>query len=136
MNFFKILTFKGKKWAFWRKQSTEMFTFLADFKKTKNALASSKKMLRLWKSRTEKIKCCSKSFVSKVFRKKYFFMPKNINLNFFLLKFSPFLASQEFYHKSTLKSRFEAGEAKCSRVERPKNKRNFFENCIFWPLKV
>ena len=53
----------------------------------------------------------------------------------FLLKFSPFLASQEFYHKSTLKSRFEAGEAKGSRVERP-NKFFFFENCIFRPLKV
>ena len=61
-----------------------------------------------------------KKFCFKSFSKKLFFMSKKINLNFFLLKFSPFLASQEFYHKSTLKSWFKAGEAKGSRVERPK----------------
>ena len=51
-------------------------------------------------------------------------MSKKINLNFFLLKFCPFLASQEFYHKSILKPRFEAGEAEGSRVERPKKFKN------------
>ena len=45
-------------------------------------------MLQLWKSKTEKTKYCSKSFVSKVFRKKKYV--QKINLNFVLLKFSPF----------------------------------------------
>ena len=60
-----------------------------------------------------------KMFCFKSFSKKIFFMSKKVNLNLFLLKFSPFLASQEFYHKSTLKSQIEAGEAEGSRVERP-----------------
>ena len=122
--FFKILTFRGKKWAFWRKQSTEIFTFPADFKKTKNALASSKKMLRLWKVKDIKDKILFKKFRLKSFSKKIFFMSKKINFNFFLLKFYPFLASQEFHHKSILKPRFEAGEAEGSCVERPKKFKN------------
>ena len=125
------MTFRGKKWAFCRKQSTEIFTFLADFKKTKNALASSKKNITTIKIKDREDKMLFKKFYFKRFSKKIFFMSKKINLNFFLLKFSPFLASQEFYHKSTLKSRFEAGEAKGSRVERP-----IFLNCIFRPFKA
>ena len=61
------------------------------------------------KDRKEKI--LFKKFCFKSFSKKLFFMSKKINLNFFLLKFYPFLASQEFYHKSILKPRFKAGEA-------------------------
>ena len=75
-----------------------------------------------------------KKFCFKSFLKKIFFMPKKINLKFFLLKFSPFFASQEFYNKSTLKSWFGAGEAKGSHVERPKND-IFLKIAFFGPLK-
>ena len=107
------------KWAFWRKESNKYLLFPRISKKLKMCWLLEKKCYD-YENQGEKIKYCSKSFVSKVFRKKIFFMSKKKNLNFFLLKFYPFLASQEFYHKSILKPRFEAGEAEGSRVERPK----------------
>ena len=44
---------------------------------------------------------------------------KKASLNFVFLKILQFLDAQEFYHKSILQPRFEAGEANGSRVERP-----------------
>ena len=60
---------------------------------------------------------------------------KKASLNFVLLKLLQFLDAKEFYHKSTLQPRFEAGEAKRSHVERPKNKINFFWKLRFLALK-
>ena len=118
--FFKILTFRGNKWAFWRQQHRNIYFSRRFKKKTKNTLASSKKNVTTMKIKDRKDKILFKKFCFKSFSKKIFFMSQKITLNFFLLKFSPFLASQEFHHKSTLKSWFETGEAKGSHVERPK----------------
>ena len=105
---FEILTFSGQKMAFLRKQRWKIFIFHADLKKTKNAPAISKIILR----RTKKIICCLRTFISKY-------------CNFWTLR------------NSTIKVSFSLGSRQERLREAAWRGQTFFlENCIFWPLKV
>ena len=75
INFFEILTFKGKKIAFWRKQRWKIFAFLADFKNWKCS-SFLKNYFASIKSRTKKMKHCLKGFISKVCQNFDFLTPK------------------------------------------------------------
>ena len=116
MKFFEILTFRGKKGAFFEETVMKNIHFSRGFKKTwKCSSFFQKKILRLWKSRTKKIKCCEKTFISKVFEKKNW--PKKSKFKF--------CASQIiaiFGRLGILSEKYPSvlEEAKGSRVERPK----------------
>ena len=128
--FLKILTFRGKKWAFWRKQLEHInICFSSGFQKNQKCASFFKNNVTTMKIKDRRDKILVKNFYFKSILKNIFFNVQKINLNFVLLKFSPFLASQEFFQKSTLQPWFEAYEAEGSRVERPEF---FFGKWHFW----